>query len=148
MSRSIRPIEETDRDRWQELFRAYLDFYAVEPHPDRIETVWGWIFDPQNDFWCDLALDADGRPVGLAHYQLMHNSLEGSMVCYFADLFVDPSERRAGVARSLIDHVLAFAKGKGLPAVDWLTQETNDAGRRLYDTYQPKTDFVFYSVPT
>ena len=31
MSRSIRPVEETDRDRWRELFRAYLEFYAVQP---------------------------------------------------------------------------------------------------------------------
>ena len=148
MSRSIRPVEKSDRDPWQALFRAYLEFYRVKPVDERIETVWNWIFDPGNDFWCDLAVDADGRAIGLAHYQLMHNSLEGSMVCYFADLFVEPTERGGGVARSLIDHVLAFAKGKGLPAVEWLTKETNYVGRRLYDTYQPKTEFVFYSVPT
>jgi len=147
MTHSIRPLEKSDRARWLELFQAYLAFYDTELQPDRLDHVWRWIFDPDNNFWCDLAIDAQGQAVGLAHYQLMHNSLLGSMTCYLADLFVDPSTRGAGVGRLLLDHVQAVAKAKGLPAVDLLTDETNERGRSLYDSYKEKTDYVFYSLP-
>ena len=111
------------------------------------DKVWGWIADPENDFWCDLAVSSDGRIIGLVHYQLWHSSMTAGMACYMADLFVDPDEHGAGAGRLLIDRVRSFAKDKGLASVDWLTQETNYAGRSLYDTYQPKTEFIFYSVP-
>ena len=47
----------------------------------------------------------------------------------------------------MIDHVIAFAQARGITNVRWLTQEFNYPGRRLYDTYQPKSDFILYSVP-
>lgn len=54
--------------------------------------------------------------------------------------------RGKGAGRALIDHVIAFAKVNNIPTVRWLTQEFNYAGRRLYDTYGPKSDFILYSV--
>ena len=148
MSYTVRALEKSDRETWSALFRAYLHFYEVDPSTDHMDRVWDWIFDPNNDFWCVLAIAQSGHPIGLAHYQLMHNTLTGKMTCYLADLFVDPEQRGQGVGRHLIDEVLSIAKGQNLPTVDWLTEETNHAGRRLYDTYQPKTDLVFYTVPT
>ena len=47
----------------------------------------------------------------------------------------------------MIDHVIRFAKAQGFTNVRWLTQEFNYAGRKLYDTYRPKSDFILYSVP-
>lgn len=70
------------------------------------------------------------------------------MVCYLSDLYVEPGLRGGGVGRGLIDHVVEFAKQRGLPGVRWLTQEFNYPARRLYDTYSPKTDFILYNVPT
>ncbi|MEM7635997.1 MAG: GNAT family N-acetyltransferase [Pseudomonadota bacterium] len=144
----IRRLEEADRDRWQDLFRSYFEFYEVEVPENGFDRVWNWIFDPDNDFWCDLAVKQDGSIIGFVHYQLWHSSLTASMACYMADLFVEPSERGSGAGRLLVDKVLAFARDRDLPSVDWLTQDSNYAGRRLYDTYEPKSDFVFYSVPT
>ena len=147
MATLIRKLEEADRPRWQELFQGYYEFYKTEVPENGFDTVWGWIFDPHNEFWCDLAVNDDGRIVGLVHYQLWHSTLSASMTCYMADLFVDPSERGGGAGRLLIDRVKSFAQEKGLPSVDWLTADSNYPGRRLYDTYEPKTEFVFYSVP-
>ncbi len=87
------------------------------------------------------------RLSALHKYQLMHRSLGGGMVCYLSDLYVNPSVRGSGAGRALIDHVVEFAKARGLPNVRWLTQEFNYPARRLYDTYQPKSDFILYSVP-
>ncbi len=146
MAMTIRPLAADDRARWEDLFGQYFDFYKMAPRDGGLESVWKWIFDPDNDFWCDVAEDETGKVVGLVHYQLMHNSLRGAMSCYLADLFVDPDVRGSGIGRRLIDHVLAFAKDNGLPSVHWLTQEHNYAGRRLYDRYGPKTEFILYRV--
>ena len=129
------------------MFQAYAAFYKTSIPDGGFDRVWAWIFDPANDFWCDVA-ERDNRDlIGFTHYQLMHRSLGGGMVCYLSDLYVDPGVRGSGAGRALIDHVLAFAKDRDLPSVRWLTQDVNYPARRLYDTYSPKTDFILYNVP-
>lgn len=148
MPHLIRPATLDDRALWQPLFEAYAAFYNTPLTPQTLDTVWGWIHDPENPFWCDLALSGDGQPLGLVQYQLMHRSLGGSMVCYLSDLFTTPEARGQGIGRALIDHVLAFAKQRGLPNVRWLTAEDNTTARQLYDTYRPRTPFILYAIPT
>ncbi len=128
------------------MFQAYAEFYKTTIPDGGFDRVWAWIVDPANNFWCDVA-ESDGQVIAFTQYQLMHRSLGGSMVCYLSDLYVEPSVRESGAGRALIDHVLAFAKDRGLPGVRWLTQEFNYPARRLYDTYGPKTDFILYNVP-
>lgn len=147
MTITIRALAETDRARWQQMFDAYASFYKTTIPEGGHDRVWDWIFDPGNDFWCDLAATEDGEVVGFTQYQLMHRSLGGGMVCYLSDLYVEPGKRGGGAGRALIDHVLAFAKDRGLPGVRWLTQEFNYPARRLYDTYNSKSDFILYNVP-
>lgn len=147
MTVNVRSLARNDRAKWEEMFRAYADFYKTSVPEGGFDRVWTWIFDPTNDFWCDIAESDDGQVIGFTQYQLMHRSLGGNMVCYLSDLYVDPSSRGSGAGRALIDHVLGFAKDKGLPGVRWLTQDFNYPARRLYDTYGPKTDFILYNVP-
>ena len=146
MSTSIRPLSPDDRQDWEQLFQAYAEFYNTSVPEGGFDSVWDWIFDEKNDFWCDLALDEQGNIIGFTQYQLMHRSLGGGMVCYLSDLYVKPDVRGSGAGRALIDHVVSFAKGRGLPNVRWLTQEFNYPARQLYDTYEPKTDFILYHV--
>lgn len=143
---SIRPLAAPDRAVWEQLFQAYAGFYKTQVSEAAMAAVWDWIFDPDEPFWCDLAEADDGTPVGFTQYQLMHRSLGGGMVCYLSDLYVDPARRGSGTGRALIDHVIAFARARRIPNVRWLTQDFNAPARRLYDTYQPKSDFVLYSV--
>lgn len=144
----IRPVRDTDQAAWLGLFRAYADFYKTTPTAEAEAAVWGWIFDASEPFWCDLAVDAQDRPLGFVQYQLMHRSLGGSKVCYLSDLFTLPEARGKGAGRALIDHVRAVAGGMGCPNLRWLTAEDNATARALYDTYQPRTPFVLYSIPT
>lgn len=146
MTVAIRPLRDHDRARWEQLFQAYAEFYKTSIPDGGFDAVWGWIFDADNPFWCDLAEDGDSAVVGFTQYQLMHRSLGGTMVCYLSDLYVEPALRGTGAGRALIDHVLEFARARGLPGVRWLTQEFNYPARTLYDTYAPKTDFILYSV--
>ncbi|MEE9590145.1 MAG: GNAT family N-acetyltransferase [Hyphomicrobiaceae bacterium] len=147
MAISIRPVTISDHQEWGDLFLAYGLFYEVELDPDALATVWAWIFDPREPFWCDVAETASGQIIGLTQYQTMHRSLGGNMVCYLSDLYVEPGNRGAGTGRALIEHVIAFAKAEKLAGVRWLTQEFNYPGRMLYDTFAPRTDFILYNVP-
>ena len=142
----IRPVTPVDRAVWDELFDLYAAFYKTSVEPEAKAAVWAWIFAENPDFWCDLA-EVEGRVAGFCQYQLMHRSLSGAKVCYLSDLFVRPDVRSGGVGRGLIDHVIGFAKARGISNVRWLTQEFNYAGRKLYDSYRPKSDFILYSVP-
>jgi len=147
MSNKIRPVSDSDHARWEKLMNDYATFYNTDVPDGGHDRVWNWIFDDDNDFWCDVVETEDGSVIGFTQYQLMHRSLSGAMVCYLSDLYVEPAVRGTGVGKALIDHVIEFAKAKGLSNVRWLTQDFNYAGRRLYDSYQPKSDFILYSVP-
>lgn len=147
MTTKIRPLAEQDRAIWEQMFQRYAEFYKTNVPEGGFDAVWGWIFDPDNNFWCAVAENTDGAVIGFTQYQLMHRSLGGGMTCYLSDLYVDPDIRGNGAGRALIDYVRAFAKAEGLPNVRWLTQEFNYPARRLYDTYSPKSDFILYNVP-
>ena len=143
---NIRPLEKTDRKIWEQLVNEYAQFYKTTVPVGGHDRVWEWIFDSDNDFWCDLVVNDEQQPYGFTQYQLMHRSLSGAMVCYLSDLYVIPDVRGTGAGRAMIDHVIRTSKAKGITNVRWLTQDFNYAGRRLYDTYSPKSDFILYSV--
>lgn len=144
---TIRPVTAADRPVWEEMFDAYAAFYKTSVSAEGKAATWGWIHDPDEDFWSDLALDDAGRVVGMVQYQLMHRSLSGQKVVYLSDLYVRPDIRGGGFGRAMINHVIGFAKARKISNVRWLTQEFNYAGRQLYDSFRPKSDFILYSVP-
>lgn len=142
----IRPLLESDSGEWQSLFKAYGKFYKLDVTDKAVEQVWSWLFDDREDFWCSVAEGQSGL-VGFTQYQLMHRSLSGGKVVYLSDLYVAPEIRAAGTGRALIDTVFEFARAHNIENVRWLTQDFNYTARHLYDTYQPKSDFVLYSIP-
>ncbi|MBD3788358.1 MAG: GNAT family N-acetyltransferase [Sphingomonadales bacterium] len=145
MSLMIRPVAPADRPDWEALFRGYAAFYKTDPAPV-LEAVWGWITDPAEPYWADIAWGPDGAALGLVQYSLMHRSLSGGQVVYLSDLFSVPQARGQGVGRALIEHVRGFARARGYPSVRWLTAEDNAAARRLYDSYAPASGFILYSI--
>ena len=147
MTISIRAVTEADKDIWHRMFDAYADFYNTDIPQGAHATVWKWIFDPAEKFWCAVAMNENDQLVGFTQYQLMHRSLGGSKVCYLSDLYVNPDYRGNGAGKALIDHVFTFAKPHRISNVRWLTQEFNSDARRLYDTYMQKSDFILYSIP-
>lgn len=144
----IRPVTPADHTAWLALFRAYAAFYKTALTAETEATVWGWIFDEAEPYWCDLAMSDDGTPIGFAQYSLLHRSLGGSKVCYLSDLFTTPEARGQGAGRALIDHTRARAHAMGCPNLRWLTAEDNTTARTLYDTYAPRTPFILYSIPS
>jgi GNAT superfamily N-acetyltransferase len=140
---SIDKLSPSDRADWEALFRAYIDFYQrVEP-PEMYDRAW-------SEFQTDARLHAfgaklDGRLVGITHF-LVHPSTSGPDVCYLQDLFTAADVRGRGVARALIAAVVDWAREQGCGRVYWLTHESNQTARCLYDKVAENRGFIRYQI--
>ena len=74
MKLTIRPLETKDRSVWERMFQAYAEFYKTSVKDEKLDEVWNWIFDLNNNFWCDIALGKSGNILGFTQYQLMHRT--------------------------------------------------------------------------
>ncbi|MER7521047.1 GNAT family N-acetyltransferase [Streptomyces sp. NPDC126499] len=132
-----------DREAWETLFRAYIDFYQRTEPPAMYERAW-------EEFLAGSRMHArvarlDGRIVGITHF-FVHANTSGPDVCYLQDLFTAPDTRGRGVARALIDAVVDWAREQGCVRVYWNTHETNATARRLYDRVAENRGFLRYQI--
>jgi GNAT superfamily N-acetyltransferase len=140
----IRPLEPGDRNRWEELFRAYIRFYERELGQGAYDRAGREIGSGARLH--GRAAWLDGRLVGIAHF-LVHPSSSGPDLCYLEDLFTDPAVRGRGVATALVGAVRDWARGQGCGSVYWQTHESNAVARRLYDELATFEGFVVYTLP-
>ncbi|GER91935.1 N-acetyltransferase [Dictyobacter vulcani] len=140
---SISKLESSDREVWEALFRAYIDFYQRVAPPEMYERAW-------REFQAATSLHAfgaklDGRLVGITHF-FVHPSTSGPDVCYLQDLFTAPDVRGKGVGRALIAAVTTWAQTQGCARVYWHTHESNSTARKLYDKVAENRGFIKYQV--
>ncbi|HEY1916247.1 MAG TPA: GNAT family N-acetyltransferase [Streptosporangiaceae bacterium] len=140
---AIGKLAPSDRDAWETLFRAYMDFYQQVEPPEMYERAW-------REFQADTLLHAlgarlDGKLVGITHF-FAHPSTSGPDVCYLEDLFTAPQARGQGVARALIGAVAEWARAARCSRVYWLTQQSNATARRLYDKVAENQGFIQYVI--
>lgn len=145
---TIRALTADDHPQWLPLWQGYLTFYEAALPAIVTETTWQRLLDPAEPVHGALAIDGDGRAVGLVHWLFHRSTWWVGDVCYLNDLFVDPTLRGKGVGRALIAHVYAQATAKGAPKVYWLTHETNTTAQKLYNAVAERTGFIQYRQPT
>ncbi|MEO0999084.1 MAG: GNAT family N-acetyltransferase [Pseudomonadota bacterium] len=141
----IRPIAASDQSAWRRLWTGYLDFYETSVTEEVYETTFTRLLSGDAGEFRGLIAVAGDRPVGLAHYLLHRHCWRVENACYLQDLYVAPEARGTGAGRALIEAVYAAADAAGAPAVWWLTQAHNTAGRRLYDRIGQRTPFIRYN---
>lgn len=139
----IRPARESDFAQWLPLWKGYQEFYRVRIPEEVTRTTWARFFDAREPVFC-LVAERDGKLIGLAHYLFHRSTWLIGPTCYLNDLFIDPSGRRSGVARKLIEAVYEAADKEGAPKVYWLTHESNAAARLLYDQVARHGGFIQY----
>jgi len=93
-----------------------------------------------------LVAEDSGRLVGLTHYLYHRSTTRVELTCYLQDLFTEPAQRGRGIGRALIEGVYEQARGAGIRRVYWQTQESNAAGRLLYDKLAGYAGFIVYSA--
>lgn len=146
MTISLRPVAESDREGWSELFRGYRDFYALEPDESVVDTVWRWLLDDAHELQ-GLVAERDGRLLGIAHWRRFSRPSRGGTAIFLDDLFTAPSSRGEGIGTALIARLQEIAASEGLLEVRWITSESNVGAQRLYERIAQRTPFLTYVAP-
>jgi GNAT superfamily N-acetyltransferase len=144
---AVRPVARQDYDQWLSLWDGYNAFYgrsgATALSPEITQMTWARFFDAYEPVHA-LVAEQDGQLVGLAHYILHRSTTALGPNCYLQDLFTSETARGKGVGKALINAVYERAKDAGSPRVYWLTHETNQTARELYDKVAEDSGFVMY----
>jgi GNAT superfamily N-acetyltransferase len=144
----IKPITNTDYEAWLPLWDGYNSFYGRQGKTalnlNITQTTWARFLnekEPVNAF----VAEQNGQLVGLVHFIFHRSTIRLNDVCYLQDLYVDKDLRGAGIGRQLIKAVYDAALKAGSTRVYWLTQDSNIAGRALYDQVAKHMGFIMYS---
>ncbi len=141
---NIRPLRASDRQAWEALFRAYINFYEAKVPDNVIEVAWQRLLAQQDGLLGLVAVDASDRPIGLAHALFHRSTWSPTTYCYLEDLYVDRSVRQHGTGRALIEAVYHEADRRGATRTYWATKADNRQARRLYDRVATLSPFVQY----
>ncbi|MBV6700516.1 GNAT family N-acetyltransferase [Kitasatospora aureofaciens] len=143
---SVGAPERSEYPAWRELFRGYCAFYRVPMPEEKVALVWSWLTDPDHELEGLLVRDADGTPVGLAHFRPFVRPLHGAVAGFLDDLFVAPDARGGGAVDALLARLRAIAAERGWNTVRWITADDNHRARSKYDQVAVRTMFVTYDM--
>ena len=139
----IRPLRPDERPAWEPLWQGYLTFYKTSVAPEVTDTTWARLHDPAEPMHV-LGAFLDGRLVGITHYIFHRSTWSTGPYCYLQDLFTTEAARGRGAGRALIEAVDARAREAGASRVHWLTHESNEAAKKLYDKVADRPGFIQY----
>ena len=145
---NLKVLEPTldDKSEWQDLYYGYAEFYNMPMTDEVTDTLWDWIHDEHNPFYCIVAKTDDGKLLGFMHFRAMPSPLRGAMVGFLDDLFVSPNARGKGVVNALYKELENQGREKGWPLIRWITADNNYRARSLYDNLSNKTHWVTYQL--
>ena len=135
-----------DHAQWQSLYHGYAEFYKKPMNAGILDTVWGWIQDEQNPFYCIVAKDEHCTLLGLMHFRAMPSPLRGVMVGFLDDLFVSSEVRGKGVVNALYAGLEEKGRELGWPFIRWITADDNYRARSVYDQLSTRTHWVTYQL--
>jgi ribosomal protein S18 acetylase RimI-like enzyme len=144
----VRDATPDDWPAWRRMWVANCAHYGVSMPEAADRELWRRIMDPAHPVAALVcgAPDSGGELAGLAHYVLHPHTFSDRMVCYLEDLWVDPGARRAGIARRLIEALVARGREQSWRRIYWHTEADNAAARALYDRIARLTDYVRYDI--
>lgn len=143
----IRDVTGNDASAWRRLWGAYCAFYETDM-PDHVTvSTWRRILDPSNTAFGAIVAERDGGLVGFANYVVHPYTWSDHDECLLHDLFVDPEVRGGSIGERLITALQERGRDEGWTRVYWLTKDSNERARRLYDRFASADGFIRYTVP-
>lgn len=139
----IRPLRPDERAAWEPLWHGYLAFYKTSVKPEVTDTTWERLHDPAEPMHV-LGAFLGNQLVGMTHYIFHRSTWTVGNYCYLQDLFTAEAARGQGAGRALIEAVYERAQEAGSSRVFWLTHESNEAARKLYDAVADRPGFIQY----
>jgi GNAT superfamily N-acetyltransferase len=143
MSFVVRALRSGERAAWEPLWQGYLTFYEASQAPEVTDMTWQRLHDPGEPMH-GLVAEQDGAVLGIVHFIYHRSTWTVGSYCYLQDLFTTEAARGRGVGKALIEAVYARAKSDGASRVYWLTHETNEVARSLYDKLATRSGFIQY----
>lgn len=143
---TIRDLRADDWDGWLALWSGYLAFYRAELSEATTRATFERLCAGRDGMFGLLALDDEGRAVGMANCVIHATTWSRQPKCYLEDLFVDPAARGLDVGRALLEAVKEAATARGATPVYLHTQQYNGRARSLYDQVGRPTSFVVYEM--
>lgn len=140
-SSRTRALVAEDRERWDELWAQYLEFYQHTLPQATTDFTWRRLLEGKELFGF-AAVDDAGRMIGFVHYHFHLSTWSPSNYCYLEDLFVDPQSRGRRTGRALIEAVYQAADARGATRVYWHTETTNARAQVLYNQIGYLTPFL------
>jgi GNAT superfamily N-acetyltransferase len=141
---AIRQLGQADFSQWQGLYAGYAAFYQVPQSPEMREKVWSWLMDPAHEV-NGLVAEQYGTLIG-AHYRPYARPLSASTGGFLDDLFVANAARGTGAGRALIAALSDIGRAKGWTVLRWITADSNQTARALYDQMGTQTPWVTYDI--
>lgn len=139
-------VTDAHRQDWERLYQQYANFYGVEQTPQMRARVWSWINDPAHEVEGLVAVDADGRAIGLAHFRPFARPLAAATGGFLDDLFVAPEARGSGAAQALLDALADIGRARGWSLIRWITADDNYRARAAYDRVSDRTKWLTYEI--
>ena len=145
MNVSVRQLSEADKQVWLNLYQSYLEFYESESDQLSTELLWKRITKETPEIQA-LVAEIGGVVVGIAHFHYQLSTWAQTWHCYLEDLYVREDSRSKGAARALIEEVKRLAIEHKCSELFWITKESNQVARKLYDKLATQSDFVRYEI--
>jgi GNAT superfamily N-acetyltransferase len=143
----IAPIAASELETLLPMIAAYQRFYEVEDVDEgRNRAFFSRFLAPSEDGML-LGAWRDEEPVGYACLYWHFTSLVPAETVLMNDLYVDPSQRGAGVGRALIEAGAQVGRERGAHHLEWATAPDNKTAQRLYDkTGAERSEWVEYEL--
>jgi len=141
----VRQVLVGDKTRWRELYESYLKFYNSETIESSIEIVWQRLTKDEPEIH-GLVAELNGEVIGFTHFHYQLSTWTHTFHCYLEDLYVSEEERGKGAATALIAEVKKLAVARKCSELFWITKESNETARKLYDKVANRSDFVRYEI--
>lgn len=138
----IRKLERKDEAQWHRLWDGYITFYKANLPKAQCEALFERLLTGVPHF--AFVAERDGAVIGFVHGLPHASTWSDQGYCYLEDLYVDPSIRKSGAGRALIEAVYKEADRRGLSRVYWHTDDGNVTARYLYDKLATLSEFVQY----
>jgi len=135
--------DKTHVDLIAPLFDAYRQFYELESNLSGAQK---YILErlSKNESRIFIALDDAGKALGFTQLYPTFESLNMRNRWVLYDLFVEPTARKLGVARALMERAKQLAQETGAVYVELDTARTNTQAQALYESLGYERDNLFY----
>lgn len=133
MSVTLEWASEEDITRLSQLFLEDMKDLGHSPAPDAmIEMLTVVLTESRERVYLRLARDEEGQVIGVLLANAFHSIKFPGKAWWIEELYVDPSARRKGVGRKLVEDLLNYSKDNGFGGIELEAYRMNTAASILY----------------